>query len=446
MAHQVYRNPYMFTMSDASARALVASASDFLFIPINNYLDLLVVTALRFIQGKVPESFPSEFISQNAIVQAASAEFLQYLLLKIIDPRKGNEIAALIQDPVLQNLAEAVSSGNLVLQVHLLGLLRAIVLLDSYNENPATSDTYSIRNSPMLLQTLVVGLLQPASKNVRFYWLEFITSCLPYLKTILSLIVTPISKCICSIIQGDSNENIYNSVSARDILILLKSLHILVTYCIQEATTKQSSSALTSTTTTSTLIGMKLLTDFVKDVFHQDTEAPVPSKDAKDTLLLEFPSILHSLIKVWGTPQGNSSVKASASMIAVVVSTMLHIEVTIPQTPQTLPFSQEGEIHNKYAIQDQILHILEPLMAHYPAAILASMMSLVCLDVDPSMSQLLLSQILMRDVLLELLSTLEGATPELVVAAGASVLTTIYSKSQKMPRPSSKVGEDSTPR
>ena len=87
----------------------------------------------------------------------------------------------------------------------------------------------------MLLQTLVVGLLQPSSKNVRFYWLEFITSCLPYLKSILSLIVTPVAKCVCSIIQGDTHQNVYDSVSAKDVLILLRSMRILVDYCIQEA-------------------------------------------------------------------------------------------------------------------------------------------------------------------------------------------------------------------
>jgi hypothetical protein len=149
-------------------------------------------------------------------------------------------MSALIQDPVLQNLAEAVSSGNLVLQVHLLGLLRAVVLLDSYSNNDSLTaqsndNDSSIRSSPMLIQTLVVGLLQPSSKNVRFYWLEFITSCLPYLKNILAQIVIPVSKCICSIIQNDTSDNIYDSISARDILILLKSLHVLVTYCIQEA-------------------------------------------------------------------------------------------------------------------------------------------------------------------------------------------------------------------
>lgn len=200
-----------------------------------------------------------DFAAQNSIVQTASAEFLQYLLLKITDPRKASETAALIQDAVLSYLAESVSTSNLVLQVtshydnvisidvglkvQLLGLLRAIVLLDSYSVASG-----SVKNSQMFLQTLVIGLLQPSSKNIRFYWLEFITSCLPYLRNSLSVIMTPIIKCICGIIQNDSSQvflsqsfqtqfafqNLYDSISAKDILTLLKSLHILLMYCLQE--------------------------------------------------------------------------------------------------------------------------------------------------------------------------------------------------------------------
>ena len=41
----------------------------------------------RFIQGKVPDTFSNEFVAQNAIVQTSSAEFLQYLLLKVTDSK-----------------------------------------------------------------------------------------------------------------------------------------------------------------------------------------------------------------------------------------------------------------------------------------------------------------------------------------------------------------------
>ena len=107
-------------------------------------------------------------------------------------------MASKIQDIVLQNLAEAVSSSSLVLQVQLLSLLQAIVTLDSYSFDKNTSESSeSVKDSPMFLQTLIAGLLQSSSKNIRFYWLEFITACLPHFKGNLSFILPQIIKCIC---------------------------------------------------------------------------------------------------------------------------------------------------------------------------------------------------------------------------------------------------------
>ena len=59
------------------------------------------------------------------------------------------------------------------------------------------------------------------------------------------MILPQIVKCICrfdpnpvdwySIIQSDTNENMYHSIPAKDVLTLLKSLHLLLLYCIQSS-------------------------------------------------------------------------------------------------------------------------------------------------------------------------------------------------------------------
>jgi hypothetical protein len=59
-------------------------SDEFVEMPMNNYLDLLLVIALKFIQGKTPLKLPysDTLATENETVQIASAEFLQYLLLK----------------------------------------------------------------------------------------------------------------------------------------------------------------------------------------------------------------------------------------------------------------------------------------------------------------------------------------------------------------------------
>jgi hypothetical protein len=128
----------------------------------------------------------------NTKFKISAAEFLQYLLVKITDPAKAASLSCAIQEPVLSSLAQAVSDEDIVLQVHLLALLRTIVVLDvppaaeiATSASPAAAasptssyivpaggdasqgSTYSlmlpppaIASSPMFLQTLVVGLLQ----------------------------------------------------------------------------------------------------------------------------------------------------------------------------------------------------------------------------------------------------------------------------------------------
>lgn len=60
----------------------------------------------------------------------------------------------------------------------------------------------------------------------------------------------------------------------------------------------------------------------------------VKTKDLKDALIRELPTILQSLIQVWGPPAVNQG------------------------------FSKDGELHNKYAIQDQVLQILGEYILH----------------------------------------------------------------------------------
>lgn len=188
--------------------------------------------------------------------------------MKITDPAKAASLSCSIQEPVLQSLAQAVSDEDIVLQVHLLALLRTIVVLDvpppdintasstgassptpPYLQSPSmavpsqtaqgpagfllVAPPPAIASSPMFLQTLVVGLLQvrkiecllllmvltlvyqPSSKNnIRFYWLDFITSCMHRLALSDQLphIVAPLARCLCSLLES-YDRSLYDSVS-----------------------------------------------------------------------------------------------------------------------------------------------------------------------------------------------------------------------------------------
>ena len=140
----------------------------------------------------------------------------------------------------------------------------------------------------------MVGLLQPSSKNIRLYWLDFITSCLPQLQQeTLSQMLPHIVKCICSILQNDTDSNIYDSVAAKDLLALLKSLHILLMHCLSQTASAPSVQPHEPSTVTTLGAPVKFVADLFKDVvFHQEEHPQeTPHKDMAVALLKEFPLI-----------------------------------------------------------------------------------------------------------------------------------------------------------
>jgi hypothetical protein len=254
-------------------------------IVVRNYVGLLALTAMRFILGQAGPDADAEFIACNKVVQATSAEFLQYMLVRMTDRhrRRAGYLARRIQLHVLQALAKSVTSCDLVLQAELLRLLRTVVMLQSWaqprskaqasasassssttsnagkpqsvasssNATPLHSSSAApdddllndddevsaaspprICSSPMFLQTLVSGILQPPSTNVRYYWLEFITASMPYVQEDLSVLVGPLCSCLSDIML--TFDNAHDSTAINDAILVLKSLHVVFSYCLLE--------------------------------------------------------------------------------------------------------------------------------------------------------------------------------------------------------------------
>jgi len=433
------------------------TSSDFLFIPTNSYIDLLVVVSLRFIQGQVPESFGERnsshgsFASQNDVVQICAAEFLQYLLAKTsIQHSKALEIANLIQDPILQNLAQAVSSSNLVLQVHLLSLLRSIVLIDSSgggnNQSPGSPQNHiphvsspsgafdsggsgntplsssmgstslsSITQSQMFLQTTVVGLIQPSTKfNIRFYWLDFITFCLPRMchSPHLPLIVTTIVNCLRDILSSFDGRSLYDSLTSRDIIVILKSLTFIFKFSILEPITPfdKNNHDETQTPTTRGPLGVRMF-DFVKDVFTSDIDNSVsltPLGLVRNDIFAIMSDIIHPLVKIWGQPRSASN--------KISFSTDL-----------------SSDTHNKFAIQDLIVHILDPFMSKYPNQFIEAMVDIwQRTEINSNTNESVTS----RKVIMEMIYSLDSVKEEPFFNAAHQILFNVHSqertKSQKV--------------
>eukprot|EP01133_Synstelium_polycarpum_P019050 gene19050-22806_t len=414
------------------------TSSDFLFIQTNSYIDLLVVVALRFLQGSVPASIDhstregQSFAAQNDVVQICAAEFLQYLLAQTaIQPTKAIEIATAIQEPILQNLAQAVSTCNMVLQVHLLALLRSIVLIDSSLSSPAhivstlpstpvlnppqspnaesvgTTSSASITQSPMFLQTTIVGLIQPSSRfNIRFYWLDFITFCLPRMahSTQLPHVVLTIVNCLRDLLMSFDYRSLYDSLTSRDIIVLLKSLTYILRFSILEPIAPFDRSTSEEPQSNRGALGVRMITDFVKDVFTSEIDNSTtltPIGRVRDELFKDLAGIIAPLLRVWGPPKSTSN--------KISISTDV-----------------SSDTHNKFAIQDLVIHILDPFFAKYPSQFVGAL-------VDIWQRPDLQSEGNTRKVAMEVLYSMESVREDSLFASAHQILLSIHHQERGKP-------------
>lgn len=153
-------------------------------ITMEHYLELLVSISLRFIQGKFIESISVSFYRENFSVNAASCEFLEFLLSFIEPKSKVMNIAQLICEPVLSILQESLMINDEVMQVQLLNLLKVLLLSTKDEHLNFKQDAINIFNSRKLHDCIVNGI-QINYSFVRGYFINFVESCLPIFSNIL---------------------------------------------------------------------------------------------------------------------------------------------------------------------------------------------------------------------------------------------------------------------
>ena len=155
-------------------------------IKLEFYLELLVTISLRFIQGKFIESVSESFYRENFSVNAASCEFLEFLLSYVEPKNKVMDIAQSIVEPVLEIMMESLKSEDEVMQVQLINLLK-VLIIETNNIHEVYKDQVRMIINDNMFQKCIVSGIQLNYIFVRGYFINFVESCLPVFKNILNL-------------------------------------------------------------------------------------------------------------------------------------------------------------------------------------------------------------------------------------------------------------------
>eukprot|EP00727_Mastigamoeba_balamuthi_P014264 m51a1_g9460 putative mitogen-activated protein kinase kinase kinase 3-like (2820) ;mRNA; f:513979-524589 len=381
-------------------------------MPAPFYMDVLMVVCLRYVQGIPADNSTPTFIASNALVQTTAAELLQFALQRMTDPVPAKRISGLLQVPVLINLAQAVSTPNAVLQVHLLALLRAMVVLDA-----PSSDVCA---DPMFLQTLIIGLLQPAHRNVRCYWLEFVAECMPFFNpSARSPIVGATIECLCGVIDAVPSETIYDSIPAADITSVLKALDGICEHCIGVVSVAESTSPLVTPTplrdsgapaagTSPGSIGVAL----------PNPSPPVPSPSpASSSFFVMIRDTLGGSVPPPTVEQKN----ALLGRLPLVVNALLHVYAS------PAPAKATTKLHNKYTLQDNVFRILEPLAKFYPSKLLSVFLGMWGSEFEQSKYNFDV-----KKVTVDVINNMPDFTEEIVLSSIASLLSPTLSQKKRV--------------
>ena len=155
-------------------------------IHLEHYLEMMVTISLRFIQGKFIESVSQSFYRENFSVNAASCEFLEFLLSFIEPKSKVMSIAESIAEPVLLIMHECIMTNDVVMQVQLLNVLKVLLFNTQLVHKDFIKQAVNIFNSQILHDCITLGI-QIKYIFVRSHFISFVECCLPIFRDILDL-------------------------------------------------------------------------------------------------------------------------------------------------------------------------------------------------------------------------------------------------------------------
>lgn len=261
-----------------------------------SYLQLLIFLCIKYIRGQVAESITGTFATENAAVNASGCEFLELIITSVEPPEKAPEVAAIIVEPLLIGLYNALLSKDNVMQVEILKLIRLIQKCTAITACYA-NNCRKIFSSTMYKEILEGGLRSEIS-YVRSYYITYVTFSLPLYTTFmvdqLNEIVMHLIKCYCknlsicsavSVVKDGDAKKIANENDILQILGGVKELIHFFFFAAEKELDKQDRIDLQK------LIGLP-----------SGKKAKLQVEEARTTMLTIFGDLFFYCLHIWKQP------------------------------------------------------------------------------------------------------------------------------------------------
>jgi len=430
-----------------------------------DYFSLIVTTCVQFMECGVifepnrPSKEQNFTLSDKTVLEESirtkSIVFLRDILINGKIFNRTTDFAQALVEVVLLHLRNSVETNDAVFQVEILGILHTLLahLHAHSSTNGSTTVNYQSRSllmdststpivvlvhSPNFLPTLLQGILvanesqiNPAfySYSLLNYWVDYVSSFLPFLETALPFVVTSVVPHFCNIIRDNAQSGI-DSLRSQAIQKLLEGLKKILTYCVLEynGTELQNSmdgmtvdeipsSSVLSSATSTVAMPFRMITDLVKDVFtHEEVviknEIVSPASEAQQFMLSELPVVLETMAVVWKALRAPYTTDKSVTSLN-------------RKGGSSLGLVQYGSLHTKYVIEQGIVNFIDPLIDRYRSQLAASLVVLWS-NLHPEIEKSI--EFVAHDLdshLIDILNNVDSATPETIMTSIVEVISNI---------------------
>ena len=152
------------------------------------FMDMLVVIAVKYIEGNALESMGIDFYLGNAGVNTSAIELLETLINYIDNPSLCYKIINYLNEPLHKVLSQSVVNKEYITQIQLLNLFRTLFFSSSFRKKGELKEVRTFLkltfNSEFFVGSLLQGL-QTSFAYVRSQFINFITVCIPLIADFL---------------------------------------------------------------------------------------------------------------------------------------------------------------------------------------------------------------------------------------------------------------------
>lgn len=153
-----------------------------------SYLDLLVILAVKYIEGHAVESMGVEFYLGNAGVNASAVELIETFLDYIDNPVLCEKVLDYIMEYLFKVLGQVVLNKEYIMQIQLLNLLRNIFFNSSFRKKGELSKVRLFFKTTFTNKAFLVALLKGLNTPfayIRSQFISFITVSIPLIADFL---------------------------------------------------------------------------------------------------------------------------------------------------------------------------------------------------------------------------------------------------------------------